>query len=96
MDDMAEVEIRVLREVIDAVEERLRAHEGGGGYVPAPRAQLYAAVIYAVLSSARGCGYYGAGSLVHAPLLDEILGGVEANPWDTAVYALVLDGALIY
>lgn len=94
MDDMAEVEIRVLRDVIDAVEERLRAHERGGGYVKAPRAQLYAAVIHAVLASARAGGYYGAGSLVQAPLLDEILGGVEPNPRDTAVYSVVLDDAL--
>ncbi|MEU1204212.1 hypothetical protein [Nocardia sp. NPDC005825] len=93
---MAEVEIRVLRDVIDAVEERLRAHEGGGGSVITPRAQLYAAVIYAVLASARACGHYGAGSLVHAPLLDEILGGVEPSPWDAAAYTVVLDDALIY
>ncbi|MFE5285873.1 hypothetical protein ACFRAQ_13000 [Nocardia sp. NPDC056611] len=94
MDDMAEVEIGVLRDVIDAVEERLRAHESGGGSVIAPRAQLYAAVIYAVLASARGSGYYGAGSLARAPLLDEILAGVESNPWDRAIYTVVLDDAL--
>ncbi|MGW4351005.1 hypothetical protein ACWELJ_02835 [Nocardia sp. NPDC004582] len=95
MDEMAEVEIGVLRDVIDAVEERLRAHEFGGGHVLARRSELYAAVIYAVLASARACGYYGAGSLVRAPLLDEILGGVEPNPWDTAVYTVVLDDSLI-
>lgn len=96
MDDMRDVEIRVLRDVVDAVEGRLRAHEAEGGYVLAPRAEVYAAVIYAVIASARASGHYGAGSLARAPLLDEILGGVEANPWEAAVYAIVMDGALIY
>ncbi|WP_040815511.1 hypothetical protein [Nocardia concava] len=96
MDDMRDIEIRVLRDVVDAVERRLRAHEAEGGYVLAPRAQVYAAVIYAVIASARASGHYGAGSLARAALLDEILGGVEANPWEAAIYAVVMDGALIY
>ncbi|MEC3953203.1 hypothetical protein VMT65_09205 [Nocardia sp. CDC153] len=95
MDDMREIEIRVLREVIEAVEERLRANENAGGCVLAPRAEVYAALIYSVIASARAGGHYGAGSLVRAPILDVILGGAEADPWEAAVYAVAMEGALI-
>ncbi|WP_280438809.1 hypothetical protein, partial [Nocardia cyriacigeorgica] len=37
--------------------------------------QVYAAIIYAVLSSARSTGHYGARMLANAPLLDAILAG---------------------
>ncbi|MVU78153.1 hypothetical protein GPX89_12970 [Nocardia sp. ET3-3] len=96
MDDMCRVEIRVLRDVIDAVEERLRVHESAGGYVLAPRSEVLAVVIYTVIASARASGHYGTGSLVSAPILDEILGGVEADPWEAAVYAVVMGQALMY
>ncbi|APA98336.1 hypothetical protein [Nocardia seriolae] len=95
MDDMQEVEVRVLRDVIETVENRLRCHEAAGGYVLAPRAEVYAELIFAVITSARSAGHYGAGSLVRAPILDVILGGVETGPWEAAVYAMIMDGALI-
>ncbi|MTE15174.1 hypothetical protein [Nocardia aurantiaca] len=94
MDDQSDMEIRALRDVIDAVEDRLRRFEASGGVVLAPRSEVYATVIYAVIASARASGHYGAGSLVQAPLLDEILMGAEAEPWATAMYAMVIDRAL--
>ncbi|AYF78293.1 hypothetical protein D7D52_35720 [Nocardia yunnanensis] len=95
METMREVEIRVLREVIDAVEERLRAYEAGGGCVIAGRSAVYAAAVYAVIASARAEGHYGSGSLVRAPILDAILGDVEVDVWDAAVFAVLMEASLI-
>ncbi|WP_405493975.1 hypothetical protein [Nocardia sp. NBC_00511] len=94
MEENGEIDIRVLREVIDAVEDRLRAMEARGGVVTVTRAEIYATVIYAVMSSAREAGHYGAGSLVRAPLLDEVLAGADPEPWETALYAVLVDRAL--
>ncbi|WP_067823686.1 hypothetical protein [Nocardia inohanensis] len=90
MDSMRDMEIRVLREVIEAVERRLVALESGGVTVIAPRSHIYAATVQALLASARTTGHYGAGSLVRAPLLDAILPGTDASPWDAAIYTLLL------
>ncbi|WP_280473249.1 hypothetical protein [Nocardia cyriacigeorgica] len=71
MDRLREIEIAVLREVIEAVDARLDTI----AHLAVPRSQVYAAIIYAVLSSARSTGHYGAGMLANAPLLDAILAG---------------------
>lgn len=94
MDGMREVEIDVLREVIEAVEQRARRVEAAGRVVGASRAQLYAAYIYAVLASARTSGHYGAGSLVCAPVLDAILEGAEPGPWEWATREMAAEYAL--
>ncbi|MCU1643986.1 MAG: hypothetical protein JWN03_4261 [Nocardia sp.] len=90
MDSTSEVEVRVLCEVIEAVDGWLREYERAGRPVIAPRAQVYASVIHAVLASARAGGYYGPGSLASAPLLDAILAGPEINSWDDAVLAVLM------
>ncbi|UGT45328.1 hypothetical protein LTV02_18920 [Nocardia yamanashiensis] len=95
MDSMRDTEIRVLREVIEAVESRLVTLESAGVTVIAPRAHIYAATIQALLASARTTGHYGAGSLVRAPLLDAILPGTDAAPWDAAIYTLLLGSVLV-
>ncbi|WP_280483248.1 hypothetical protein [Nocardia cyriacigeorgica] len=73
MDRLREIEIAVLREVIEAVDARLDTI----AHLAVPRSQVYAAIIYAVLSSARSTGHYGAGMLANAPLLDAILAGAQ-------------------
>ncbi|BAW07746.1 hypothetical protein [Nocardia seriolae] len=88
VDDLPIVEIRALRDVIDVVEDRLRRFEAAHGVVLSPRSEGYAAVIYAVIASARASGDYGAGSLARAPLLDEILTATDAQPWERAIYAV--------
>ncbi|WP_280453388.1 hypothetical protein [Nocardia cyriacigeorgica] len=76
MDRLREIEIAVLREVIEAVDARLDTI----AHLAVPRSQVYAAIIYAVLSSARSTGHYGAGMLANAPLLDAILAGRPRPP----------------
>ncbi|MFI1912721.1 hypothetical protein [Nocardia sp. NPDC020380] len=90
MDDMRDLEIRVLREVIEAVEGMLDEVEAAGGVVGMPRSEVYAIVIQAVIASARAGGHYGFGSLVRAPLLDAILAGVDVEPWDEAVFTVLM------
>ncbi|MFI7003622.1 hypothetical protein [Nocardia sp. NPDC050175] len=72
----AKVDIRVLQDVIDAVDTRLRALECDGVKLRAPRSLVYATVIYEVIASAAksSCGTM---RLVRAPILDSILDGVE-------------------
>lgn len=94
MDGHPDIEIRALRDVIDAVEARLRQYESNGGVVTAPRSEVYATVIYAVIASAGASGHYGSGSLARAPLLEDILDGGEAEPWETAIYGAVVERAL--
>ncbi|MFE3193877.1 hypothetical protein ACFXHA_33085 [Nocardia sp. NPDC059240] len=93
MDGRPDVEIRALRDVIDAVEARLRSYEANGGVVTASRSEVYATVIYAVIASAGASGHYGSGSLARAPLLEDILDG-EGEPWETAIYSAVVERAL--
>ncbi|MCU1647453.1 MAG: hypothetical protein JWN03_7728 [Nocardia sp.] len=95
MDSLRKIEIDVLREVIDAVEARLRVVEASGRSVVQPRSQIYAAVIHAVIVSARAAGHHGTGSLSSAPLLDAILDGAEADPWDAAIFAVLIDGVAL-
>ncbi|MFI6172967.1 hypothetical protein ACIBCN_39745 [Nocardia sp. NPDC051052] len=70
------LEIRVLQDVINAVDTRLRALERSGVKLRAPRPLVYATVIYEVIASAAktSCGTL---RLVRAPILDSILDGVE-------------------
>ncbi|MRH92398.1 hypothetical protein GFY24_34090 [Nocardia sp. SYP-A9097] len=89
-DPLRENEIRVLVDVIEAVENRLRQLEASDSALVTPRPQAYAIIVYAVIASARATGHYGPGSLVHAPLLDAILTGADATPWDTAVFAALI------
>lgn len=70
---MRDIEIDVLREVIEAVDALLRNLETAGTTIVAPRPQMYAVAIQAVIASARATGHYGAGSLSSATLLDSIL-----------------------
>ncbi|MBL1073670.1 hypothetical protein JK358_04625 [Nocardia sp. 2] len=93
MDAMREIELRVLCEVIEAVEGLLVKFEATGGVVAVTRPQAYALVIQAVMASARATGHHGAGSLARAPLLDAILSGAEETPWEAAVFR-VLVGSL--
>ncbi|WP_067548401.1 hypothetical protein [Nocardia crassostreae] len=76
---MSDIEIRVLHEVIEAVEIHLSALEASGRPLATARSQIHAAVIHAVIASARASGHYGSGSLASAPLLDAILVGAEAS-----------------
>ncbi|GAB0106488.1 hypothetical protein JMUB6875_54740 [Nocardia sp. JMUB6875] len=94
MDGQPDIEIRALREVIDAVEDRLRHLEAEGAVVLAPRSEIYATAIYAVIASARASGHYGSGSIANAPLLDDILSGLEPNPWQPTLEPVVIDKAL--
>ncbi|MBF6088405.1 hypothetical protein IU438_12910 [Nocardia cyriacigeorgica] len=87
MDRLREIEIAVLREVIDAVDARLDTI----ARLTVPRSKVYAAIIYAVLSSARSTGHYGAGMLANAPLLDSILSGAEGTDHGATIFATLVD-----
>ncbi|AVH23569.1 hypothetical protein [Nocardia cyriacigeorgica] len=87
MDRLREIEIAVLREVIDAVDARLDTI----AHLTVPRSKVYASVIYAVLSSARSTGHYGAGMLANAPLLDSILSGAEGTDHGATIFATLVD-----
>ncbi|VFA97901.1 hypothetical protein [Nocardia cyriacigeorgica] len=87
MDRLREIEIAVLREVIDAVDARLDTI----AHLTVPRSKVYAAIIYAVLSSARSTGHYGAGMLGNAPLLDSILSGAEGTDHGATIFATLVD-----
>ncbi|MVU78156.1 hypothetical protein GPX89_12985 [Nocardia sp. ET3-3] len=94
MDGLNDVEIRAVREIIDAVEDRLRHMEITGTPAPAPRSEIYATVICAVIASARASGHHGSGSIAQAPLLDEILIGSNPEPWRTPIHPTLIDKAL--
>ncbi|WP_067465571.1 hypothetical protein [Nocardia amamiensis] len=91
MNRFTEIEVRALYEVIAAVDARLAERAAQGHKLTVPRAKIYAAVLYAVIVSARDAGHHGAGSLASAPLLDVILNGAEATDWDTAIVAAIMD-----
>ncbi|MEV6769493.1 hypothetical protein AB0N05_12790 [Nocardia sp. NPDC051030] len=95
MDSTRDIEIRVLCDVIDAVESLLQQLEASGRTIKAPRSHIYAAVIQAVIASARASGHYGPGSLAYAPLLDAILTGADPTPWDTAIFTVLMDTAAL-
>ncbi|WP_067541096.1 hypothetical protein [Nocardia crassostreae] len=94
-EDLKQIEIQVIQDVIDAAEVLLRQLEATGGANLAPRSQAYAIFIHAVLVSARTTGYYGPGSLAHAPLLDAILAGADATPWDTTLFDALLQRVVL-
>lgn len=87
MDRLREIEIDVLREVIEAVDARLDTMTD----LAVSRAKVYASVIYAVISSARSTGHYGAGMLANAPLLDSILSGAEGTEHGATIFATLVD-----
>ncbi len=89
--EIREIEIRVLRDVIDAVDARLGELRSSGCDITASRSTVHARVIYAVIASARETGHYGAGMLARAPLLDVILTGAEGTDWDKAVFDVLMD-----
>lgn len=70
----SDIELRVIRDVIDAVDSRLQALKGVNP-IRCPRSHIYAVALYAVLVSAReqcpNC------RLTDAPMLDSILEGAE-------------------
>lgn len=77
MDDqeIAQMEIRVIRDVIEATEKRLQAL-GAHGPIAVPRSQIYARVLYEVLVSAQRSNF-GQGFLINAAVLDSILDGTD-------------------
>ncbi|MFE3442693.1 hypothetical protein ACFXNW_06665 [Nocardia sp. NPDC059180] len=87
MDRLRDIEIDVLREVIEAVDARLDTLAN----LTVPRSKVYASVIYAVISSARDTGHYGAGMLANAPLLDSILSGAEGTEHGATIFATLVD-----
>ncbi|WP_433723967.1 hypothetical protein ACQP0C_25950 [Nocardia sp. CA-129566] len=89
--EIRDIEIRVLRDVIDAVDARLSELQSSGCEITASRSTVHARVLYAVIASARQTGHYGAGMLAKAPLLDVILTGAEGTDWDKAVFAVLMD-----
>lgn len=94
-DTMRDIEIRVLTDVIESAETLLRQLEATGSRLIAPRPAAYATIIHAVVASARASGHYGQGSLAHAPLLDAILSGADATPWDTAIFAVLMHSIVL-
>ncbi|MGX1809441.1 hypothetical protein ACWIGI_27290 [Nocardia sp. NPDC055321] len=92
---LRDIEIRALTEVIECTEKLLRRIERDGNVIAASRAGMYALVIQAVLASARAAGYHGQGNLVYAPLLDAILDGADADPWDTAIFAVLVHDVVV-
>ncbi|WP_067532991.1 hypothetical protein [Nocardia crassostreae] len=84
-----DIEINVLCDVIDAVEALLQQLESSDSTIVTSRPEAYAIFIQAVIASARATGHHGAGTLATAPLLDAILAGAEATPWDRAILTVL-------
>ncbi|MFD6355614.1 hypothetical protein [Nocardia tengchongensis] len=78
-DDPDQVEVQVIEDVLDAVEARLRERERCGWRLTVPRARIYAAVLQAVIASARASRHYPA-TLDCADILDAIFDGAEPAP----------------
>ncbi|WP_405164983.1 hypothetical protein OG203_07675 [Nocardia sp. NBC_01499] len=91
MSDLEDAELRALEDVINAVSARMLELAANGNPIKASPARVYAAVLHAVLKSARASGHFGAGSLVKASLLDSILDGVEGSARDDAVFASLIN-----
>ncbi|MFD6356050.1 hypothetical protein [Nocardia tengchongensis] len=77
-DDPDQVEIQVIQDVLDAIETRLRDRERHGWRLTVPRSRVYAAVLHAVIVSARESHCLPA-TLDHATVLDTILDGAEPS-----------------
>ncbi|WP_067709288.1 hypothetical protein [Nocardia yamanashiensis] len=75
-DDPTGIELQVIQDVLDTVETRIRAAEQCGLRLTVPRSRVYAAVLLAVIVSARETHRIPA-TLDHAAILDEILDGAE-------------------
>ncbi|MFC9995567.1 hypothetical protein [Nocardia sp. NPDC127526] len=76
-DDPDRIEIQVIVDVLDAVEARLREWEGWGWRLAVPRVRVYAAVLHAVIVSARASHRLPA-TLDRADILDVIFDGAES------------------
>ncbi|MGW2661365.1 hypothetical protein ACWCW7_10410 [Nocardia tengchongensis] len=77
-DDPDQVEIQVIQDVLDAIETRLRDRERHGWRLTVPRSRVYAALLHAVIVSARE-SYCFPATLDRAAVLDAILDGVEPS-----------------
>ncbi|MEV6099974.1 hypothetical protein [Nocardia sp. NPDC051981] len=75
-DDPDRIEIQVIQDVLDTVEARLCDRERRGWRLTAPRSLIYAAVLHAVIVSARASHRLPA-TLDHAAVLDAIFDGTE-------------------
>ncbi|MQY18403.1 hypothetical protein NRB20_14790 [Nocardia sp. RB20] len=71
-DDIADVEIHVIQDVIDAVEVALRRSERCGHRLVAPRSRVYAVVLQVVIADARR--HHLRATLDCADILDVVLG----------------------
>ncbi|WP_433732060.1 hypothetical protein ACQP0C_08070 [Nocardia sp. CA-129566] len=86
---LEEIEIQVIRDVIDAVEVHLRGVERRGAHLRAPRSRLYAAVIHTVIASARLQSFCA--TLDSAEVLDALLDGPESED-ARRVFDRILEG----
>ncbi len=90
-DESEQMELQVIVDVLDAVEARLREHERCGWRLTVARTRIYAAVLHAVILSARSTCIFPP-TLDRAAVLDTILDGAEptgscgsATPIDNAI-----------
>ncbi|MFI6867739.1 hypothetical protein [Nocardia sp. NPDC050406] len=82
-DDGEEIELQVIRDVLDTVEERLLEWERHGWRLTIPRSLIYATVLYSVIVSARAARIFPA-RLDRADILDAIFDGIEPSDTGTA------------
>ncbi|MFC9999246.1 hypothetical protein [Nocardia sp. NPDC127526] len=75
-DDPDRMEIQVIVDVLDTIEARLCERERCGWRLTVPRSYIYAAVLHAVIVSARASHRLPA-TLDHAEVLDAIFDGTE-------------------
>ncbi|QLY28362.1 hypothetical protein [Nocardia huaxiensis] len=75
-DDPDLVEVQVIADVLETVEARLRERELCGWRLTVPRSRVYAAVLHAVIVSARASHRIPA-TLDRADILDAIFDGIE-------------------
>ncbi|MGW4532248.1 hypothetical protein ACWEOI_14985 [Nocardia sp. NPDC004340] len=90
-DDFDAIEIQVIQDVLDIVEARLREGERCGRRLTVPRSRVHAAMLHAVIASARE-SYGCRATLDRAGILDAIFDGVEStsatnamDPVDSAI-----------
>ena len=82
-DDRDQIELQVIQDVLDTVEAQLQERERCGWRLTAPRSRIYAAVLHAVILSARATHAFPA-TLDRADILDTILDGAEPPDPDNA------------
>ncbi|WP_306357618.1 MULTISPECIES: hypothetical protein [unclassified Nocardia] len=80
-DDSDRIELQVIVDVLDTIDARLRAHERHGWRLTAPRTHIYAAVLHAVIRSARATHVFPP-TLDRAAILDTIFDGIEPSAVD--------------